>query len=191
MCTIRAIVALLSVAVSLYPLVGCSDKNGGTKPPPTTPSARNVVYIDSVDAIPGAKIKLNVHAVTESAIQGVDIPLRFHGSNIEIDSVSFVNTMLVGEALTEQISIDSSSKTVRVLKAYVPSEYLEPDSGVLMAIYVSIGSAASEQNIRVDTTTTLLPNGASASFLFSDTTSVPYPKTIIPEFRPGSIAVAD
>jgi len=182
------ILALICVFLS------CSNDDDGS---PTTPNNGTIdstggttLWIDTIQALSGSQVKVDVNVVTGFAMRGMTLPLSFSGISFYIDSVSFVGTIFDGDPLVDTIRIDSTAKTVDILKAYSTDHFIEPDSGVLASIYVTLFDLAPPQTIEIDTITIEAENGSISRMLFTDTTSVPYPRTIIPVFRPGVIEVS-
>lgn len=164
-------------------VIGCgSDK--GSDPPDKPDKSR--IWIDSVDAVAGDRVRVDVHAVLKSPLQGLQLPLKLTGTDAGVDSVtvSFIGTILEKRPLLSYIDIDDSSSatetTISIIRAYTPSQFIEPDSGVFMSIYVALSESAELRTIPIDTTTV-----GRNSLQFADTADV----GSVPLFTPGAIEI--
>ena len=166
------------VMVPLILCVACSDKGGGPPDGPDDPD-KSIVRVDNVSTIAGNHVKVDIYAVVATRSLGVRLPLKLSSNGLDIDSVSFRATMLAEEPITGSVVIDSSGKTVRIVREYLEPDIIEPDSGVLVSLHITLDDTLTAQIIEVDTTI--------GNFWFTDDRGV----QSIPEFTPGLIHVSE
>jgi hypothetical protein len=166
------------IMVPLILCVACSDKGGG---PPDGPGdlEKSRVWVDTVSTIAGNHVKINVYGVVATRSLGVRLPLKLSSNGLDIDSVSFRTTMLAQEPITGSVVIDSSAKSVRVVREYLESDIIEPDSGVLVSLFIAMDDTLTAQIVEVDTTI--------GGFWLTDERGV----QSVPEFTPGLIHVSE
>ena len=167
-------------------LTGCSsDKGDGPPDEPDEPD-KSIVWVDTVDAVAGDFVRVDVFAVLKFPLQGLGLPLKLTRTDAAVDSVSvsFIGTLLEKRPLLSYVDVDDSSSatetTINIVRVYTPSEFIEPDSGVLLSIYVALSESADSRTIAIDTTTV-----GRNSLQFADTTDV----GSVPFFTPGAINI--
>jgi hypothetical protein len=165
--------------VALILCVACtSDKGGGPPDGPGGPE-NNIVWVDTVSTIAGNHVKVDVYAMVATRSLGVRLPLKLSSNGLEIDSVSFRGTMLAQEPITGSVVIGSSGETVSIVREYLESDIIEPDSGVLVSLHITLDDTLTAQIIEVDTTI--------GNLWFTNDRGV----QSVPEFTPGMIHVSE
>jgi hypothetical protein len=167
------------IMVPLILCVACtSDKGGGPPDGPGYPEM-SIVWVDTVPTIAGNHVKVDVYAGVATRSLGVRLPLKLSSTGLNIDSVSFRATMLAQEPIAGSVVIDSSAKSVRIVREYLESDIIEPDSGVLVSLFIALDDTLTAQTIEVDTTI--------GGFSFTDDRGL----QSVPEFTPGLIHVSE
>ena len=165
----------------MLPLIlcfACSDKGGGPPDVPGDPE-KSTVWVDTVSTIAGNHVKVDVYAVIATRSLGLRLPLKLSSIGLDIDSVSFRTSMVTQEPLTGSVVIDSSVKSVRIVREYLEPDIIEPDSGLLVSLFLAMDDTLTAQIIAVDT--------AIGGFWFTDDRGV----QTVPEFAPGLIYVSE
>lgn len=174
---LTSILPYIMAPLILY--VACTgDKGGGPPDGPGDPE-KSIVWVDTVSTFAGNHVKVDVYAVVATRSLGVRLPLMLSSNDLEIDSVSFRGTMLAQEPIAGSVVIDSSAKTVRIVRGYLESDIIEPDSGVLVSLFITLDDTLTAQIIEVDTTI--------GNFWFTDDRGV----QSVPEFTLGLIHVSE
>ncbi len=81
-------------------------------PPPIGPST-DTLFISTVPATPGSKVKVPVNLINNGPVCQLDIPLMWASSQIFLDSVSFAGTRLDGIAKTDY-TVDNGARKVTI-----------------------------------------------------------------------------
>jgi hypothetical protein len=176
----------LNIAVSVIAMIAlCAACDNDKGQEPDDEPDRSEVWVDTIDAYSGDQVQLDVFAISKIPLQGLGLPLKLTGTGFSVDSVSFVGTMLQKRPSVDFVGIDDTSSatviTISILRAYTKLNFIEPGSGVLASIFVTLSQTAGSQVIDVDTCTV-----AHNSLQFADTADV----GSVPFFTPGEINVA-
>ena len=146
---------------------------------------RSSVWVDTVDASPGGNIHVDVLGRLEWPVQGIGLPFKIVSSSVEMDSVSFVNSLFSGSPVQSSVDIENSGDditTVNIIRAYTKSNYIPADTGILASLFFTISEEASSQFVLIDTVTF-----DPSNFWLVDTLG----NGSVPSFGSGGIDVAD
>lgn len=141
------------------------------------------VWVDTVEALPGEQVRVDVFGVLEWPIQGVGLPFKIVGQDADVDSVSFVNSLLSNPAVQSDVEIavlSAQFETVNIVRAYTKSNAIAPGSGKLASLYLSLAEDASSRFVLIDTVTFIPSN-----FWLVDTLG----NGSLPTFGPGGIQI--
>jgi len=160
----------------LVMLAGCgSDKK------PAAPEFNHEVIVASVNAAAGSKVQVDITVSNETAITGVEVPLRLKGSDFLIDSSSYAGGRFQS-CLVNSCTIDSAAQTAIMLVADLST--VSAGEGLFARLFVSLGEDAGGQTIDIDTCFIIV--GQYAHVLsFASAGYDP----IFPSFVPGKIIV--
>ncbi len=81
-------------------------------PPPKGPST-DTLFVSTVPATPGSKVKVPVNLINNGPVCKLDIPLMWASSQIFLDSVSFAGTRLDGIAKSDY-TVDNGARKVTI-----------------------------------------------------------------------------
>ncbi len=141
------------------------------------------VWVDTVEALPGEHVRVDVFGVLEWPLQGVGLPFKVVGLDADVDSVSFVNTLLSNAAVQSDVEVSVLSaqfETVNIVRAYTKSNAVAPGSGKLASLYLSLAEDASSHFILIDTVTFIPSNLWLVDTLGNGS---------VPTFEPGGIQI--
>jgi len=117
---------------------------------------RSRVWVDTVDANPGGHVQVDVLGVLEWPVQGIGLPFKVVSGDVDVDSVSFVNTLFSGSPVQSDVDIADSSDditTVNVIRAYTKTNFIPADSGKLASLFLTISGESSDHFVIIDTVT--------------------------------------
>ncbi len=190
---LKGVVAILIFALGTFVFpgeaegasVGSSGGNG------IDPGVRDTLKIDSLEGLRGGSIVAPVRMFADEALGGVTLVLTYDPVALVLDSVSFVGTL--GETMTHIVTIDSSIGLLNSASfGFDNASVIQPGSGVIANLHFTITDTALPGAYVIDTTTIDLPGPGFVQTSFStvQTDSIGN-ETVLPEFSPGSITVAD
>jgi hypothetical protein len=113
-----------------------------------------VISVDSVNAAPGTSFTLGVRLSNNTnTISALTVPLEFSSQYLNVDSVSFANSILPA-AFRGVADINNTNNTVRI--SYIPNQFTSPiptlntDQGLIGTIHFSLAQGASAGNVPID-----------------------------------------
>ncbi|MEE9443731.1 MAG: cohesin domain-containing protein [candidate division Zixibacteria bacterium] len=132
-----------------------------------TPAA-DTLWVSNVSATAGEQVVVDLNYQNFVQIGHFNIPLRYDGTDLICDSVSFVGSRV--EAWEEHLAtIDNDAKTINVEGLRVTQPYLETGNGLLAKMYFSIDPSAATQNVPIDSA--FIPPSFEYLFVQSDASS--------------------
>ncbi len=143
-------------------------------PPPVGPST-DTLYVSTVPATPGSKVKVPVNLINNGPICQLDIPLTWASSQIFLDSVSFAGTRLDGIAKADY-TVDNGARKVTITFAAV-NIALPVGKGQVAYMFFDVFSGITEGG--------LVPIDRAGAVTSGDCVN----EGQMPEFFPGGIVI--
>jgi len=153
-----------------------------------------IVSVDTVEAAPGDHFGVKVRLSNNNlAISGLEIPLKYSGPLLTLDSVSFAET-LKPDDFGGLVYQEPGQSMVKI--TYVPNSFVNPlptimtPSGVIAELFFTLSSEATSQVLSIDSVNhdTLIYAGVHwwTRIQFSDNAGE---NTYLPIYIPGAIIV--
>ena len=113
-----------------------------------------VVRIDSVEAQPGSHVGVKIFLESNNAeIAGMTIPIRYFGTGLTVDSISYAGTLIPGDFSIED-TVDNVSRSVvmHVLPpiSAAPIQGISDTEGLIAELFFSVSPSAQPAAHRVD-----------------------------------------
>jgi len=148
------------------------------------------VSVGSVTAGPGQQAVVPVYLTNNNiGIMAMNIPLKYSSSDLQVDSVSFVGTLL-GLNMNGLSQINNASRFVQFTYApKVGTQEITAESGLLARIYFTINAAAQDQTVWVDSVNKVETYGQYELWTrleVADTTGL---QVFLPAFSEGLLTV--
>lgn len=151
--------------------------------PAQDPGIPDTVRVSKTSASPGSKIVLSVTAYNDEAVTGLIVPLRFSGSALIPDSVSYLGTRLESASI-KPFSIDTVEQKI-VFGAIYFAAPLPAGDGIIGKLFFTVKDSATPQLVQIDTFV------SEINYLsFVDTNSI-NPMEIFPTFKAGEITITE
>ncbi len=156
-----------------------------------------IISVDAVEAEPGEHIGVPVRLSNNDVpLSGLTVPLKFSSSDLTIDSVSFVGSILPSD-FDGHVVVDNVSLEIKI--SYLP-HFTEPiptittAAGLIGTIFLSIASGAtpgttiSIDSINIDT---VASDGGPEIYIWKKVNASDQSGTVIllPDYEPGGIVV--
>lgn len=182
--SVRILNMLLRQGILLLLAVSAASAGQSTANIGPDPGVPDTLYIDTASAKYPNQAILPIRFVSDDDLSAFEITLTYSGSELSIDSFSFLTGVVESFNFKDAI-VDSNTIT---LFAFAVSEVPIPaGSGLIGRLYLSISPAALPKTIVIDTTIIILNLIEHATTFSSATNSVTY----IPQISPGSVTVLD
>jgi len=147
-----------------------------------------VVTVGSVTAAPGEQAAVSVNlSNNDIGIASLTVPIRFSSAAVEVDSVSFIGT-IIKPGMSPLVDIDNDARFVR-FTYYPGSQVISEAEGLLATIYFSVGVAAPDQTVEVDSVCEFEMHGEYQLWTrveFADTTGL---SLFFPAFSGGAVEI--
>jgi len=154
-----------------------------------TPAFTGEVVVGTATGAPGEQIVVPVYLQNNDiGILALSVPLQYSTSDVSVDSVSFVGSLLKSD-MVPLVQIENIDQWLRF--TYNPTSSSSPitdESGLLASIYFSIDVSATEQTVVIDSLNKLLysPPELWIRLEVADTTGI---NLFFPAFTPGEITI--
>lgn len=150
------------------------------------------VTVGSASGAPGEQVVIPVNLSGNNApIMALTVPLKFAGTDLEVDSVSVVGSLMEPN-MSPIIAIDNSARIVKF--TYVPiwgNPMITASSGLLARIFFSISPSAVQHTVAIDSINAIAYAGPPTVRVrpeFVDTTGV---NLLQPGFAAGSVQIQE
>ncbi len=156
-----------------------------------------IVSVDVVEAEPGEHIGVPVRlSNNDVSLSGLTIPLKFSGSDLTVDSVSFAGSIL-SLGFDGHVVVDNISREIKI--SYLP-HFSEPiptltaTSGLIGTVFLSIASGATPgttspiDSINIDTAAS---DGGPTAHIWKKVHASDQSGTAIflPDYQPGGVVI--
>ncbi len=153
-----------------------------------------IISVDSVNVMPGDNFSVNINLTDNNiAFSGLTIPIRYSSSDIIVDSVSFVNSV-IGEGIQKLTQINTVERLVEITfmtEVITPLPTYSGDGGILATIYMHTDFNAPEQEIDLDSINVLTEVGSGVKYwqrvVLTDNSGI---NTYLPEYKSGTVSVS-
>ncbi len=147
-----------------------------------------LVSIASVEAVPGEQAVVPVYLQNNNIeLASLTVPLKFSSVDIEVDSISFVGSLLK-PSMSSLVDINNGSRFLR-FTYYPGSQVIAETEGLLATIYFSIDGSAPEQSVSVDSINKLEYAGPPALWTRVEVADTSGINLFFPEFTAGMVVI--
>ena len=156
-------------------------------------SAAGTVSIDSVSAQRGEQIAVGVRlAGNTKDIAGLLLPIKYSTANLNLDSVSFLGTVLTSDYSG---FVDSFSFQDIIKITYIPTTietplpFLQTPNGLLATLFFTVKNSALPGNFGIDSVNIVDQIGSTTFETKCYTVDPDGQTTYYPDFRNGNVAI--
>jgi hypothetical protein len=147
-----------------------------------------VVSVGSVTAAPGEQAAVPVYLSSNNIeIASLTVPLQFSSTDLEVDSISFIGT-LIKSGMSPLIDINNGSRFVR-FTYYPGSEVITESEGLLATIYFSAKGSAPDQSVAVDSVNKLEYAGPPELWTRVEVADTSGLNLFFPDFASGEVTI--